>query len=145
GHHTNTGEFPHRRKDQCRPTGRRDAVTWDIHRSPELFVGPAACWAGTGKAQQAAGPAINSSHSDNVSVLAAGLYLDSVDKPPARRQRFQEVSAVALVQKPGIEDYHHAAVGAGADQPAKALLELDDRLGNLQVQEGQAAGLLDRL
>ena len=46
-------------------------------------------------------------------------------------QRVEEEPAVALGLHPAVEDHDDPLVGLGADQPAEALLELDDRLGDL--------------
>ncbi len=70
---------------------------------------------------------------------------EHVDHARAVGQRVEEGAAVGLGQDAGVEDHDDAAVGPGADQPAEALLELDDRLGDLVVDERVAAAAADVL
>ncbi len=58
--------------------------------------------------------------------------------------RVEERSPIRFCEHTWIEDYDDPAVGFRADQPAEALFELDDRLGNLIVGERIAAGLANR-
>ena len=60
----------------------------------------------------------------------------------ALRQRLQEPPAIPLGQHARVEDDHDARVGLRADQPAEALLQLDDRLRHLVVEERLAAARL---
>ncbi len=53
---------------------------------------------------------------------------------------FEEGLAVAGGADAGVEEHEDAAVGEGADEAAEALLEGDDRLRDLEVVEGVAAG-----
>ena len=75
----------------------------------------------------------------------ATRLVERLDDPRAIRQRVQERPPVGLGQDPRVEDHDDAAVGPGADQPAEALLELDDGLGHLVLDERVAAALADLL
>ena len=68
-----------------------------------------------------------------------------IDDQLTFRQTFEEEAAVALGAHARIEDHHLAGVVAAADQPAEALLELDDRFGQLVLQERVAAAGADRV
>src|SRR6202171_2577840 len=59
-----------------------------------------------------------------------------------RRKRFQEDFTILHALDTVIEDGEHAAVGARADESAKALLQRQDRLRHLIFREGVAAILL---
>src|SRR5215831_17867004 len=61
----------------------------------------------------------------------------------AAGKRIEEQAAVGLGQESRVEDGDEAGVGLGADQAAKALLELDDGLGELIVAEWDAAARAD--
>ena len=57
----------------------------------------------------------------------------------------EEGLAVSLSPDAGVEQDQDAAVGERADEPAEALLEGEDGLGDLVVEEGTAAGFFDGL
>ena len=59
--------------------------------------------------------------------------------PRASRQRVQKHAAVGFDEHARVEDHDDAAVGLGADQPAEALLQLDDGFGKLILVERAAA------
>ena len=59
------------------------------------------------------------------------------------REGLEEYLAVALGGDAWIEEDEDAAVLERADEAAEALLESEDRLGDLVVEEGTAAGFLD--
>ena len=56
---------------------------------------------------------------------------------------FEEDPAVALPLDAAVEEHQDAAVGEGPDEAAEALLEGDDGGGDLEVEEGFAAGGFD--
>ncbi len=58
----------------------------------------------------------------------------------AEEEAVEEGGAVAGGADAGVEQHQDAAIGEGADEAAKALLEGDDGLGDLQVVEGVASG-----
>src|SRR5262249_23539200 len=66
-------------------------------------------------------------------------------KAPTRRQRLQEIAAVAFGEHTRVENHDHAGIATGADKAAEPLLQLDDRLRNLVVQEGHAPRRGNRL
>ena len=59
-------------------------------------------------------------------------------------QGVQEDPAVGLAQDPGVEDRDDPGISARADQAAEALLELQDRLGDLVLDERVAPAPADR-
>ena len=58
-------------------------------------------------------------------------------------QGVEEDAAVALALDTGVEEHEDAAVIERADEAAEALFESDDGVGNLEVEEGFAAGGFD--
>ena len=61
------------------------------------------------------------------------LHLSNIENAAGGRQKAQETLAVGFADDAGVQDRHHAPVGAGADQASEALLQFELGLGEGQV------------
>src|SRR5208337_1756582 len=73
------------------------------------------------------------------------LHRSNICRPAVLRQAVQKHSPVLLLEDSVIQQAEQPAVVERADQPAKALLQRDDRARHLVFEEGIAAVFVNRL